>query len=167
MWQWLDNYTSRRAILCEAQTVLSSLSDVPNKQSEWLVWKPPSGLCQSGNKCFVIFTPTVANERAVQRRTRNNCGDCVQPFRVIFTQEKYSPFFHVFRTIREKWKWTKHDVRVSVYEAHTDAPFSSPQLECFQGEVDFFFFFFKVLFRGGFFSKEKKRVRANIVSVES
>lgn len=60
--------------------------------------KTPLSVLHSGNKCFVIFIPPVANEQDSQHRIT---APVVRPFKVIFTLAKYFLLFQVFRTIGE------------------------------------------------------------------
>lgn len=58
----------------------------------------PSLLYRSGNKCFVIFIPSVADEYSSQRRTRENCaGRETSPFLQCYFYPRQ--LFQVFKTI--------------------------------------------------------------------
>ncbi len=90
-------------MLCEAQTILSSLTYIPNKQSG-SPFETPFRTLPQWEQMFCYIYP-----RLLLMNTLANTGlgitalvvRQVQPFRVIFTLVKYSVLFQAFRTIGE------------------------------------------------------------------
>lgn len=103
----------RRAMLCGAQTILSSLTDSPNKQSVFKKKRkiylqysaPPVGTNMLLYLSRLLLMNMLGN--AEQRMT----APIVRTFRVIFTHVKV---VSIISSISNNWikrRWRKHDVR--------------------------------------------------------
>lgn len=89
---------------------LSSVTDVPNKQSPF---ENPLQYSAAVGTNVLLYLPRLLLMNTLASTGLGITAPVVrqgQSFRVIFTLVKYFLLFQVFRTIGENWRWREHDV---------------------------------------------------------